>query len=332
MSPPLSPATLERFSAAVLQLGALAREVCAADFLGQAVAVLRAQIPFERGWWGLGTDLGPDKLPAVYQTQYIGLPDSFAAEWRAIAQVDDFAERTLRQAGQVQRFEASPHDDSPPQVQDFGHRHGLDHGMALRLDALATGHGFFMALYRDAEAKPFDDTEALLFKQLLLHCLQLWHQSLREMLSAAAQEELTRAAVALPDGRLLFAGPALCELLWSSWPHWDGIALPAELLARLRQLPQRLRLPRGTLQASLRGEHLWLLRHADATGKTALAPRKMRVVHLFAQGRSYKEIARELALSPATVRTYLRDAYLSLGVSNKVQLGEVLREESLGRS
>jgi len=326
MSDPLSPATLERFSAALLRLGALAHEASAAEFLGQAVSVLRAQIPFARGWWGLGTDLGPGKVPAIYQTQTIGLPDSFTAEWRAIALVDSFAETTLRQAGQVQRFEASQDDDSPAEVAAFSQRHGLHHGMALRIDALASGHGFFMVVYRDAASAPFDAAEALLFKQLLLHALQLWHQRLRDALSAVAQEELARAAVAaLPDGRLLFAGPALCELLWSHWPQWDGITLPPELLAQLRRLPQQLRLPGGTLHASRRGEQLWLLRRAEAGGRPGLAPRKMRVVHLFAEGKSYKEIARELALSPATVRTYLRDAYLSLGVSNKIELGEALR-------
>ena len=37
------------------------------------------------------------------------------------------------------------------------------------------------------------------------------------------------------------------------------------------------------------------------------------------------EIAKLLALSPATVRTYLRNCYLQLGVKSKVELGSVLR-------
>jgi hypothetical protein len=40
----------------------------------------------------------------------------------------------------------------------------------------------------------------------------------------------------------------------------------------------------------------------------------------FAQGQSHKAIALELGLSPATVRTYLRDAYQRLGVDNRVAL------------
>jgi DNA-binding CsgD family transcriptional regulator len=45
---------------------------------------------------------------------------------------------------------------------------------------------------------------------------------------------------------------------------------------------------------------------------------------LYAQGRSYKEIARLLGLSPATVRTYLRSVYVQLGVRNKIELSGAL--------
>lgn len=57
----------------------------------------------------------------------------------------------------------------------------------------------------------------------------------------------------------------------------------------------------------------------------ALAPRELSAALLFAQGLSYKEVARALALSPATVRTYLKSAYAGLQVTNKVELVAALR-------
>ena len=39
---------------------------------------------------------------------------------------------------------------------------------------------------------------------------------------------------------------------------------------------------------------------------------------LYAQGRSHRDIAATLGLTPATVHTYLRAAYAALGVSNKL--------------
>jgi DNA-binding NarL/FixJ family response regulator len=64
----------------------------------------------------------------------------------------------------------------------------------------------------------------------------------------------------------------------------------------------------------------------------SLAPRERAVAVLYASGHSYKMIARRLDLSPATVRTYLRDAYLQLGVRNKIELGKLLGHQPASSS
>lgn len=51
-----------------------------------------------------------------------------------------------------------------------------------------------------------------------------------------------------------------------------------------------------------------------------LTPKEFTVARLYAEGRTYKEIARELALSPATVRHHLRGAFARLGIRNKAEL------------
>ena len=48
---------------------------------------------------------------------------------------------------------------------------------------------------------------------------------------------------------------------------------------------------------------------------------------LYAEGRSHKDIAATLGLTPATVRTYLRTAYAALGVSTKLELVAALRHQ-----
>lgn len=55
------------------------------------------------------------------------------------------------------------------------------------------------------------------------------------------------------------------------------------------------------------------------------------VICRHAGGRSHKEIAREPGLAPATVRTYLREAHLRLGVSDKVALGRTITNEKRRR-
>ncbi|MBR9906243.1 MAG: helix-turn-helix transcriptional regulator, partial [Gammaproteobacteria bacterium] len=57
-----------------------------------------------------------------------------------------------------------------------------------------------------------------------------------------------------------------------------------------------------------------------------LSPRELSAARLYSQGSSYKQVARALGITPATARTYLRSAYIQLGVSNKVELLSALRQ------
>jgi len=58
-----------------------------------------------------------------------------------------------------------------------------------------------------------------------------------------------------------------------------------------------------------------------------LTDRERAVLRLAAEGRSNKEIARVLALSPGTVRNYLSDACGKIGAGNRLEAGRVAREK-----
>lgn len=320
--------TLERLSEYLLRLGCLAREVPAHNFLGQALETVREWISFPRGWWGMGTDLGKGQIPSIHQSECIGLPDDYAENWRKISQIDSFSDAVREHIGQVQRWEGSEHDELPLPIQEFDRRYDLEHCMGLALDDTATGHGFFISIFRGKGQAAFCDEEARLFLHLMRHIVQLWHFSLQDALALASKEDIGHAALARADGRVQYAGQKLCELLYAQWPDWDGIRLPPEVVSRFASLPAQLRLAGGMLDLSAADEHVWLVRKRPGTSALLLSPREQRVAQLFAAGHSYKEIARLSGLTPATVRTYLRDAYLRLGVRNKIELGGALTDTS----
>lgn len=58
-----------------------------------------------------------------------------------------------------------------------------------------------------------------------------------------------------------------------------------------------------------------------------LTDRERAVLRLAAEGRSNKEIARALALSPGTVRNYLSEASAKIGAGNRLEAGRVAREK-----
>lgn len=323
-----SHSPLDALSECLLRLGRISRAVPASEFLGRAVRSIQKVIPFRSGWWGLGTDTGPGLVPAIHQAEYINLPDSYAVEWREISVVDRFGEDMRRYLGQVQRVDGNHLQNSPAEIAEFDRRHGLHHAMGVAFDDASTGYAFFLAVFRGPQDQAFSDQEAALFHHLLRHVVQLWHHSLQDALAGASKEDIARAALACSDGRVLYSGPELCELIYAEWPTWDGLILPVEVSMRFQSLPCNLRLAKGVIELNAWGDHVWLVRVDPGNASPQLSPRERRVAHLFASGHSYKEIARVLGLTPATVRTYLRNAYLRLGVKNKVQLGDILAIKS----
>ena len=64
------------------------------------------------------------------------------------------------------------------------------------------------------------------------------------------------------------------------------------------------------------GARRWLTRRADVE---SLSEREESVLALLAEGRSNREIARALRMSPNTVKFHLRNLYSKLGVTNRTQ-------------
>ena len=58
----------------------------------------------------------------------------------------------------------------------------------------------------------------------------------------------------------------------------------------------------------------------------ALTPSERRIAELAAEGRSNKEVATALFLSPKTVEFHLGNAYRKLGVGNRTELAVRLRD------
>ncbi len=78
------------------------------------------------------------------------------------------------------------------------------------------------------------------------------------------------------------------------------------------------------IRAAARGEAILappvaakLMQQVRTPGEERLSARELEILHLVAQGKSNKEIARHLHISQATVKTHLLHIYEKLGVSDR---------------
>ncbi|WP_027474229.1 helix-turn-helix domain-containing protein [Curvibacter gracilis] len=125
------------------------------------------------------------------------------------------------------------------------------------------------------------------------------------------------------QGGILFSDEGANTLLGQEWAQWSLPRLPTPFLHDLmRQGHYQGRCLRATVQSSAR---LFVIRLQAVAAGQQLTPAELIVARLAARDLSYKEVARELGTSPATVRNQLHSVYGKLNISGKAALSHALR-------
>ncbi len=76
----------------------------------------------------------------------------------------------------------------------------------------------------------------------------------------------------------------------------------------------------------------WVLRSvppAATAGRPALTPQEQRIVALVAEGKTNKEIAATMELSPKTVKNYLHNVFEKLGIQRRSQAAAIHAKKQL---
>jgi DNA-binding CsgD family transcriptional regulator len=133
-------------------------------------------------------------------------------------------------------------------------------------------------------------------------------------------------AIANLSGELQTRDGDFPTILRKEWPDWSPPVVAPDLLEALRRSPERRFVGRRiSVSATLAHGMLFLVAKENGAVER-LSPAQLEVATLVASGLSYKEAARRLSVSPATVRNHLHESYVKLGVRNKAGLAQRLSE------
>ncbi|MES2942450.1 MAG: LuxR C-terminal-related transcriptional regulator [Pseudomonadota bacterium] len=318
-------AELQALSNCLLTVARTARQPASEHLLLDSMLTLKTMVPFRSAWWGECSDVQPGIPRMNWAHGRINLSDSFARDWGQLASVDTFAAESMNDCGRVVRN--SGHDGAGHEMMLFSQRYDLFHAMAVTMKLADSGLMFFVSLYRSENSAAFDEHDSVLFSAFFTHLLHHWEVRVREALGHTVSSSFERFALTNAVGELLYVGKQLGAAIYQTYPEWTGSRLPVRMLPALGQVPGVIAVGRCKLKLQPYGT-LVALAMDDGLRESELPPRERTVAILYSQGQSYKVIARQLDLSPATVRTYLRNAYLQLGVRNKIELGQALRSTS----
>lgn len=212
-------------------------------------------------------------------------------------------------------------------VLDYCRKYETAHSLTFVAAQTATHTAPTIALWRAAKGNAYAEKDAHTADMLLPHILQARRINARLHVSPSSSTDVSATALATPDGCLHFVEPEVIRLIQLEWNEWTPPLLPRLLVDSLKRNNEKMFVGVAIcIKATLQGNMICMTITAKRNQQMSLSTAEYRAARLAAEGLTYKEIARKLDISPATIRNQLHSAYRKLGVSNKTALRNRLTE------
>lgn len=309
-------------SGGLLELYDSARACTLDEFELRAARRLGGLVGFDGAVWGRGAAGGTQAPITITHAAVVDRPAQLLPDYGPIAALDPVTARFLRAPCEPLAIdvEATYRTRRCSPVREYLHEYRIGQLLLLGVGDAGGASMAWITAYREAHDAPFTAQEVDLFRALLPHWLQA-----RELCAAW---NLERHAC----GCSADAGHAMCDrqgLLHASDARFaalTGRASGGRLdAAVLRVLLAGAACAVGTTRITASGDGTWLILTAHSQAAHARLPGRLaEVAQRYADGASYKQIARDLDRSPATIRTQLQTIFARLSVHTRTELMRAL--------
>jgi len=314
----------------LLQLYRIARSTPAPKFKDVAFDALSALVPLDAAIWG--TIVHKPGGAHIHSGHLYKLSWQMIAEYEAIKQHDILSIRANARPGKTINFSLSGTKwRLHPSLVRHISKWGFHNTLATLWGDPVLGVSTAISFYRGAARPAFTERERHLKQLLMPHLVETWNLNAILYFDRPPNDvnNLLRAYALIDrEGIVYNADSRFVELLRSEFPGWSGPQIPAPLTSRLLEAEGESY--RGTAMVASRKraveDGLFLINLRPLSGVDHLSPRELAVARDFADGKTYKEIAQKLGISPATVRNQLQSAYTKLGVRSKIALARELSD------
>jgi len=301
-------------------------------FQAWALTMLKPVIAFEGAIWGLDAQTGDaasadaDALPlgSVHLHRIAATAIEGYAAWRhgRVA-----LEGGPGQVARVSIADARWQGERHAAVRAHAQRHGLLHSISVRaVDAAASGPQFLML---SRSAQPFNAAESRDLALLAPHLMLAFATRRRLAVAQSHARRRLTASAALVDlhGGIHDPDANFVEMLRREWSDWPGLRLPSSLQGvALRRAGRPWRFVGEQVTADFSPVHdMFLVTARPRHAHDVLTLRERDIAQHYASGMNYRQIAGALALSPATVRSHLRNVFAKLKINDKAQLAVFLQ-------
>jgi DNA-binding CsgD family transcriptional regulator len=295
-----------------------------ATFDRSVFEIIQRYIDFDAAWTGRSTLA--DDGPIIHNSCTYGLDSEFLGDWEKVKFCDPGVNKVLAQPGKACTI-CVVDDDIPAEFKDLVHKYALAQTAAIVHYDPTLNLLTHLALYRHGLQHRYTPRDYSLLEHAMPHFASAIDLNrLRQLDSVAAQSISPQVSVAICDrqNRIQYSDSVFSDLMHLEWPDWNDGLLPVDVWHASKSGPVSTYVgSRICIEAEV-CEAATVLRLSKLSRLDRLSPREKEVARLFAQGMSYKAVARALDLAPATVRHHLRNIYAKLEVHDKGAIGAIL--------
>lgn len=313
----------EQLSRLILALYRGCREQPVADFQDWAFEQVKSVLPFDSALWLTGV-LHSDGNATFHTRHLYRQPLQLLFDWAATQKREMFTQEVFATPSITCNCVTSL--DMGPEMAQHARRYRIEHILATtQIDPVAS-LSELISIYRADLGKPFSEEERLFQQALVPHLAETWRLNRMLALTYVAQPvcvAISRSAAADGKGVLHLIDSGFTRLLQEEWPDWHGPRLPDELFALIESRHQRF-IGKTIVVGLSELDELFLLRGRKKARLDTLTQREREVAMHFAAGRNHKEIARNLAIAPATARNHIASIHAKLGSSKGTQVAAML--------
>jgi DNA-binding CsgD family transcriptional regulator len=324
---------LDALDEVLLTLYRLARGTPPPAFKDRALAAVRAHLPFDAAGWG--TFAITRQGARVHSVHLLDLPMAMMADYEAVKQHDTLSVKALAEPGKTINVSIDAtdwvlHPDMVAHVRKWG----LDHSLGTVFMDPALNLCNALSFYRGPGRPAFTAQEQRFKQRLMVHLVEAWNQNALRYVDRpedSVDQDARAWALVDKEGMIYNGDPGLSALLGREFMGWVGPCLPTPMVDGLRCNPPQAYLGQHLVAGAVRvlADGLRLVRVRPLAPADRLSARERTVARQFADGRTHKEIAQALGVTPSTVRNQLQSAYQKLNVSSKVELIRALPSEDL---
>lgn len=314
---------MERFSKLILDMYGAAHDCNLAEFDSQALRLTKQVVGFDSAAI-LGIRYTPGIGIRVHSIHLHNQPIEKLTERKNLTSEDGLGEKALKSLGRSIIADARVDNKNKPDMLDYCKKFDVAHGLTLIDEGTTKFNLDTISLWRARSHDAYSAIDKTSSELIIPHLFKA--RAINQKIHANNDTaKLQRISLLCGfDGSLQFADGPMIEVLTGEWAHWMPPILPPEFMEALQRSSTRQYVGKTFSASCTVHDRFLFIQVVLHPKRQSLTKAETSVSWLAVRGLSYKEIAKELGISPATVRNQLHSAYLKLGVSNKTAMAQRL--------